>query len=138
MASAALPHAYPFRFVDAVSLAAQGTPGDTSWHGRVEAQISTNAWAARDGQPLTPSLLAEAIAQAALLLEGGDPQIGKSGFLAGIEAFEVARLPRAGESISISVRLAARFGPVFKFEGEVESAGEAIARGAILIRKGNA
>ena len=44
----------------------------------------------------SPLLLAEAIAQAALLLEGGDPESGRRGFLAGIEGFEARRPPRAG------------------------------------------
>ena len=84
----------------------------------------------------SPLLLAEAVAQTALLLEGGDPEIGRRGFLAGIEAFETARPPRAGESLSIFVRLSARFGAIVKFEGEVRSGDEIIARGAILVRKG--
>jgi hypothetical protein len=82
-------------------------------------------------------ILAEAIAQAALLLEGCDPEIGRSGFLAGIDGFEVVRLPRAGDTLAISVKLAGRFGSVFKFEGEVRSADETLARGAVLVRKGD-
>ena len=35
-----------------------------------------------------PLLLAEAIAQSALLLEGGDPEAGRTGFLAGLDGFE--------------------------------------------------
>jgi 3-hydroxymyristoyl/3-hydroxydecanoyl-(acyl carrier protein) dehydratase len=83
-------------------------------------------------------LLAEALAQAALLLQGGDAQAGRKGFLAGIDGFEVSRLPEAGESLQVVVRLAARFGAVIKFEGEVKSGAETVARGAILVRQGRA
>jgi hypothetical protein len=136
MPQAALPHAYPFRFVDVTSIEAKGSAEDPSWHGRVEARLSAGSWAGRDGEPLPASLLAEAIAQAALLLQGGDPEIGRRGFLAGIDAFEVTHPPRAGDTLTISVRMAARFGAVLKFEGEVQSAGQPVARGAILVRKG--
>ena len=132
-----LPHVYPFRFVDVTSEAAEGTSGEPSWQGRVETRVSADSWAARNGELLPAALLAEAIAQAALLLEGGDPEIGRRGFLAGIDGFEVMGAPRAGDSLSIFVRLAARFGAVLKFEGEVQRGGQPIARGAILVRKGD-
>jgi hypothetical protein len=136
MRPAALPHAYPFRFVDVTSVEAKGGAEEPSWHGRVEARLSAGSWAGRDGEPLPASVLAEAIAQAALLLQGGDPEIGRSGFLAGVDGFEVTRPPRAGDTLSISVRMAARFGAVVKFEGEIQSGGQSVARGAILVRKG--
>jgi hypothetical protein len=81
-------------------------------------------------------LYAEAIAQAALLLEGGDPDRARSGFLAGIENFSAERTPRAGETLEISVRLAARFGAVVRFDGEVQSGAEVLARGSVLVRQG--
>ena len=61
-------------------------------------------------EPAEVVVPAEAIAQAALLLEGGDSEEARSGFLAGIEGFEAKRLPVAGETLEVSVRLAARFG----------------------------
>ena len=135
MPLASLPHTYPFRLVDVTSVEPEGgTP--VSWQGRVEARLSAGSWAGRDGEPLPASLLAEAIAQAALLLQGGDPEIGRRGFLAGIDGFEVTHPPRAGDTLSISVRMAARFGPVLKFEGEIRSSGREVARGAILVRQG--
>jgi hypothetical protein len=133
---ATLPHAYPFRFVDIGERLGPASGGDAPWRGSATARISADSWAARDGEIASPMVLAEAIAQAALLLEGGDPEIGRSGFLAGIDGFEVTRLPHAGDTLTISVKLAARFGPVFKFEGEVRSGDEALARGAVLVRKG--
>lgn len=86
----------------------------------------------------SPALLAEALAQAALLLQGGDAEAGRKGFLAGIDGFEVYRLPEAGESLEVAVRLAARFGAVIKFEGEVRSGAQIVARGSILVREGGA
>ena len=127
-----LPHAYPFRFVDTVL---ERTEGE-SFGGTVSARLSANARGAMGARWGSAALLAEAVAQAALLLQGGDVDAGRKGFLAGIDAFEVSRLPEAGESLEVSVRLAARFGAVIKFEGEVRSDRETLARGSILVRQG--
>jgi 3-hydroxymyristoyl/3-hydroxydecanoyl-(acyl carrier protein) dehydratase len=131
MPTAALPHAYPFRFVDTIS-----EPRDAAFSkGRVRARVTANGRAAM-GEAWGSSLLfAEAIAQAALLLEGGDPERGRSGFLAGIEGFTAERLPRAGETLEIGVRLVARFGAVVRFDGEVVSGTEVLARGSVLVRQ---
>jgi len=128
------PHGYPFRFVDAVL---EERNADFS-RGRVRVSVTSNARAAMGERWASPFLLAEAIAQAALLLEGGDPEAGRRGFLAGIEGFQAKRAPRAGETLSVDVRLSARFGAIARFDGEVTSAGEEIARGGILVRKGEA
>jgi 3-hydroxymyristoyl/3-hydroxydecanoyl-(acyl carrier protein) dehydratase len=133
-ATTALPHAYPFRFVDIVL---EERNADFS-RGRVRASLTANARAAMGEKWATPLLLAETIAQAALLLEGGDPEIGRSGFLAGLEDFRVVRVPRAGEVLTVDVRLSAKLGPMVRFEGEVTSGGEEIARGAVLVRRGKA
>ena len=129
-----LPHVYPFRFVDTVLRA----PGSEFDEGRVSARITGGARGVLDGAWASPVLLAEAIAQAALLLEGGDPGAARQGFLAGIDAFEIHRVPGAGESLTIDVRLTARFGSIVKFEGEVLSGSETVARGAVLVRKATA
>lgn len=132
MATAGLPHAYPFRFADIVlERPAAGLSG-----GRVRVRVTANGRAAMGEAWRSPLLHAEAIAQAALLLEGGDPESFRNGFLAGIDGFEVVRAPRAGETLEVRVRLTARFGAVVRFDGEVYSEGEAIARGTILVRKG--
>ncbi|MGH9318240.1 MAG: hypothetical protein ACRD1P_14170 [Thermoanaerobaculia bacterium] len=132
MAGDALPHVYPFRFVDTIL---RERNADFS-AGTVEVRLSANGRAAMGEGWVSPVLLAEAIAQAALLLEGGDSEIGRRGYLAGIEGFEAKRAPRAGETLEIEVRLASRFGAILKFEGEVRSAEGMIARGGILVRKG--
>jgi hypothetical protein len=106
--------------------------------GRVRVCVTSNARASMGAGWLSPLLLAEAIAQAALLLEGGDADLGRRGFLAGLEGFEARRAPRAGEVLSVDVKLTARFGAIVRFDGEVTSAGEEIAHGAVLVRHGEA
>src|SRR5215813_8072290 len=129
MSSSALPHAYPFRFVDSILEGLpRGSDGPAeSWRGRVKTVVSANGRASIAGAWSSSLLYAEAIAQGALLLEGGDAEIGKHGFLAGIEAFQTIRPPEAGETLDISVRLAARFGAIVKFDGEIRSGEEVLA-----------
>src|ERR1700682_919611 len=122
MTTGGLPHAYPFRFVDPVL----EKPSRRSSPGRVRVRVTANGRAAMGEMWRSPLLLAEAIAQAALLLEGGDPESFRDGFLAGIDGFEATRAPRAGETLSVRVRLAARFGAIVRFDGEVLSEGETI------------
>ena len=132
MSRDSLPHAYPFRFADAVVCEKNA---DFS-QGTVSLRVSANGRAAMGEAWASPLLLAEAIAQAALLLEGGDADLGRRGFLAGLDSFELVRAPRAGETLLVDVRLAARFGAMVKFEGHVHASGETLARGAVLVRKG--
>ena len=127
-----LPHAYPFRFVNTVLHPA----GPDFADGIVSAAVTRGDRAALGESWRSPVVLAEAMAQAALLLEGGDPEVGRRGFLAGIEGFQVVRMPEAGETLDVGVRLAARFGAVVKFDAEIRSGSETIARGAILVRRG--
>ena len=132
MPTAELPHAYPFRFVDVVA-----EPRDEAFtHGRVTARVSASGRAAMGEEWGSPILFAEAIAQAALLLRGGDPARARSGFLAGLEGFSAERAPRAGETLEIDVRLAARFGATLRFDGDVRSGAETLARGSVLVREG--
>lgn len=127
-----LPHGYPFRFVDVVLR--EKDPASRS--GTVTARVSANGRGAMGESWATPLLLAEALAQSALLLEGGDAEIGRRGFLAGIEGFEAKRAPRAGETLRVEVRLAGRFGAIARFEGEIHADEAPIARGAIIVRRG--
>jgi hypothetical protein len=81
--------------------------------------------------------MAEMSAQAALLLTGGDPEIGKSGFLAGISDFHVERLPEAGDALTVDVVLAGRLGPVVKFDGTIrDETGATVASGSVTVRQG--
>jgi 3-hydroxymyristoyl/3-hydroxydecanoyl-(acyl carrier protein) dehydratase len=129
---AELPHRYPFRFVDTVLEARD----ETFTRGRVSMTITAGQWACSGSAWAMPFLLAEAIAQSALLLEGGDPEIGRTGFLAGIDAFSMERLPEPGERIAVDVSLVARYGPVVKFAGVIRGGPGPVARGEILVRRG--
>jgi hypothetical protein len=136
MPTAELPHAYPFRFADVVS-----APADERFAGgRVRIRVAGNARAAMGERWQSPLLCAEAIAQAALLLEGGNAADGRRGFLAGIQDFRVSRAPEAGETLEVEVRLAARFGSLVRFDGRVSSTdgGEEVAVGSVLVRQGRA
>jgi len=129
---APLPHQYPFRFVDAVVEARD--PEFSS--GRVSMTVTSGQRAFSGARWGMSALLAEAIAQSALLLEGGDPEIGKSGFLAGIDRFSVDRPPVAGERLSVSISLVARYVSLVKFFGYIVGEPGPIARGEILVRRG--
>ena len=134
MPTADLPHAYPFRFADAVA-----APADASFAGgRVRIRVSANSRAAMGETWGSPLLCAEAIAQAALLLQGGTAADARRGFLAGIQDYRVHRLPEAGETLEVEIRLAARFGPLARFDGRVSSEGEEVAAGSVLVRQGRA
>ena len=126
-----LPHTYPFRFVETVL---REKNADFS-EGRVSVRVSANGRAAMGEKWLSPLLFVEAIAQSALLLQGGDAESGRLGFLAGIEGFTFTRVPEAGESLEVDVRLAGRFGPAVKFEGRVRSGAEKIARAGVVVRQ---
>jgi 3-hydroxymyristoyl/3-hydroxydecanoyl-(acyl carrier protein) dehydratase len=129
-----LPHVYPFRFVETVI-----EPRDGGFsRGTVRVAVSAGGRATAGEAWGSSLLLAEAIAQSALLLEGGDPEVGRTGFLAGIEDFQASRAPLAGETLEVRVRLAARFGAIVKFDGEVFCGREALARGSVLVRRGGA
>ncbi len=126
----ALPHVYPFRFADRVLT----RTGPAS--GRVRAVLTANQ-RRMETSGLPPLTLLELMAQAALLLQGGDAELGKTGFLAGFSDFEVARVPEPGDVLDVDVRMAARLGPVVKFEGRVsDDGGRLVATGALTVRTG--
>jgi 3-hydroxymyristoyl/3-hydroxydecanoyl-(acyl carrier protein) dehydratase len=125
-----LPHAYPFRIVDTVL----SRPDPPESQGRVSVRVSGNARMAAGEAWHSPLLYVEAIAQAALLLSGGDPERGRRGFLAGIDGFTFTRLPAAGDALEVDVRLTGRFGPAVKFEGEVLSGGRTVAKAGVFVR----
>jgi len=132
MPPAALPHGYPFRFVDRIV----EERDEAFTRGRVELLVTAGQRAASGGAWPSRFLLAEAVAQSALLLQGGDPEIGRSGFLAGLEGFEFSRDPMPGERLTVNVALSARFGKMLKFSGVVTSGDEPVARGVVLVREG--
>jgi hypothetical protein len=127
-----LPHVFPFRFADAL-VASSGRA-----EGRVRAVVTAGAHASRGG-PLPATLYGELIAQAALLLEGGDADLGRKGFLAGISDLVVTRAAAPGDVLDVDVTVAGRFGDSVKFDGRVSDASRAeVARGSIVVRQGRA
>ena len=125
-----LPHATRFRFAD--KTLERTSPGS----GRVSAVVSAGASGARGGV-FPPFLIGELIAQAALLLEGGDPEIGRTGLLAGLSDVAVERVPVAGDILHVDVRMAGRLGPAVRFDGTIhDGEGRPVAAGSVTVRQG--
>mgnify|MGYP001081744313 FL=1 len=128
-----LPHVYPFRFVER-TVEKRG-PAE----GRVRALVTVNGRRTEAGSFLPPLTLVEVVAQAALLLEGGDPGIGRSGFLAGVSDFTFDRTPESGDVLEVEVRIAGVLGSIVRFEGVVtDGEGRLVASGAVTVKKGAA
>jgi 3-hydroxymyristoyl/3-hydroxydecanoyl-(acyl carrier protein) dehydratase len=124
----ALPHAYPFRFADR-TLERTGPAA-----GRVRALVSAGGRGTSGGM-FERALVGELMAQAALLLEGGDPQIGRSGFLAGFSDLSVEREARAGDALTVDIAISGRMGPVVRFDATVRNdAGGLVERGSFTVR----
>ena len=127
-----LPHAFPFRFADGAI--ERSGPAE----GRVRATVSANAAAVRAG-PFPAVVLAELVAQSALLLQGGDVALGRRGFLAGISDFSVARMPVPGDVLTVDVVIAGRLGDAVKLDGVVtDGEGGTVARAAVTVKQGPA
>jgi 3-hydroxymyristoyl/3-hydroxydecanoyl-(acyl carrier protein) dehydratase len=128
-----LPHVYPFRFVER-TVEKRGPS-----QGRVRALVTGNGRRTGADGFLPPLTLVEVVAQSALLLEGGDPGIGRSGFLAGVSDFTFDRTPESGDLLNVDVRIVGVLGPIVKFEGTVTDAeGRRVCTGAVTVRKGGA
>ncbi len=127
-----LPHRYPFRFVDR-TLERTGPAS-----GRVRALVSAGGRAASGGA-LEAALIGELMAQAALLLDGGEPGKGRSGFLAGFSGLSVGRPVRPGDALVVDVAVAGRLGPAVRFDATAfGEAGDLVATGSFTVRRGDA
>jgi 3-hydroxymyristoyl/3-hydroxydecanoyl-(acyl carrier protein) dehydratase len=125
-----LPHVYPFRFAD------RTVERTSPAAGRVRALISAAGRGACSGA-FGGALVAELMAQAALLLSGGDPEIGRSGFLAGFSDVTFERPARPGDALTVDVVMAGRMGLVARFEATVrDDAGTLVAKGSFTVRQG--
>ncbi|MGE5345088.1 MAG: hypothetical protein ACM3JH_03955 [Acidithiobacillales bacterium] len=124
-----LPHRYPFRFVDrTVERTGAGC-------GRVAAVLSAGSWGACGG-PLPAGLVAELMAQAALLLSGAGPEPALGAVLAGLSGVVVERAPEPGDALTVRVVVAGRMGSVVKFDAAAFGAdGTRIAAGSITVRQ---
>jgi hypothetical protein len=125
----ALPHEYPFRLADRV--VARSGRGE----GTVTAAVAASSYW---GRAYPAALIGELIAQSALLLEGGDAELGRRGFLAGFSDLVISRRPEVGDVLSVDVRVVAHFAGVTRFFGEVRAGAELVARGEVTVRKGAA
>ncbi len=100
--------------------------------GRVAAVLSAAGRGASTGA-LPAGLVAELMAQAALLLSG----TGRSGVLAGLSGVVIERPPGPGDALTVHVAVAGRMGPVVKFEAALFGAdGVRVAGGSFVIRLG--
>ena len=96
----------------------------------MRAAVTAGADASRAG-PLAATLYGELIAQAALLLEGGDADLGRRGFLAGISDLAVTRPAVPGDVLDVNVTVAGRFGDSVRFDGLIsDGSGAEVARGS--------
>jgi hypothetical protein len=71
-----------------------------------------------------------------VLLSGRGAPSGQ-GYLAGVEAMQIARLPAAGERLTVEVRLVAGFGRMAKVEAELKCGDERLASAALLLAAGD-
>ncbi len=127
-----LPHSYPFRFVDR-SLERTGPDS-----GRARALVSAGG-RGTSGGALGGALVGELMAQAALLLGGGDPEAGRSGFLAGFSGLSVRRPVLPGDALVVDVAVTRRLGPAVRFDATAsDETGEVVASGSFLVRTGEA
>ncbi|HKC24667.1 MAG TPA: hypothetical protein VKF32_07975, partial [Thermoanaerobaculia bacterium] len=124
-ALSALPHEYPFRLADrVVTRSGRG-------EGTVTATVAASSYW---GRAYPAALVGELIAQSALLLEGGNAELGRRGFLAGFSDLVVVRRPEPGDVLSVGVRVVAHFGGVTRFAGEVRSGEELVAKGEVTVK----
>jgi len=104
-----LPHRYPFVLLDRIL---EAVPGEFA-RGRFQLSAGARLLAASEVLPLP--FLVEACAQLTAVAastgeesaEGGG---GGLGYLAAIEGFHLQRLPRAGETVELTVRVDRRMG----------------------------
>lgn len=131
MSLAPLPHVFPFRFVERI-LDPLGETGE----GTVRAVVSSNDFAQR-AMPLLPLPVAvEMMAQAALLLQGGDPEVGRKGFLAAVGGVRLSGAIRPGDELAIRIRIAGRFGPMVRFSARMTRGTRLVGRAEITVKTG--
>lgn len=132
MTLAPLPHVFPFRFVDTVA-----EPLSSDGVGAVRAVVTSNA-RAQQGLPLLSLPVAvEMMAQSALLLQGGDPEVGRRGFLAGVDRARIRGAIRPGDELVVRIRIAARFGPLVRFSARMMRGPKVVAQAEISVKTGS-
>ncbi len=109
-----IPHQPPFRF-------AEGGPS----------LLATAGAAESFPQPLTATILAEAMAQAILLADPPPPGVNLR--LAGLDGLVVRQQVHAGEKLWVKVEKEASFGTLARYYCRVVSAGRLVACGRITV-----
>lgn len=115
-----LPHAYPFRFLTAVSDAevAFAATADGTWS---------------RGGSLPPWVLLEAMTQATGILLGDKEKPG--GFAVQVQRYRAPRPIRPGDRLLFSSRMVKRMGPVFQGRTVARLEGKICAAGTFTIRE---
>ena len=122
----ALPHAYPFRFVD------RGIRPE----GGVEVLVSVNAAHLRGSPELSAFLAVEVLAQASLLAlaaKGESTPGAQIGLLAGLESMSVPGRLRAGDRAVARASVVGRLGALIKVHAELRRDDQTIAEGELLV-----
>jgi 3-hydroxymyristoyl/3-hydroxydecanoyl-(acyl carrier protein) dehydratase len=121
-----LPHTVPFLFVDRVlSIDSDGA--------RVLRGVTRNDALLRGRATLPPTLLVEALAQAAgLLIASSDPTLA-AGSLAGIDGFVFRGAVRSGDRVVLEVKLHRVHLPLYVVAGRALVDGEVRAEGRITL-----
>ncbi len=130
-----LPHRHPFLFVDRII----SLEGGKSVQG-LFAVADTHPFLNRSGErPVFPAfLLVEALGQVAALCVRREPASSSGerrprGYLVRIDQCRFDRGVFAGDTVILSARLLAGYGPLHKFEARGEVAGEAVVQASITL-----
>lgn len=125
-----IPHAFPFRFVDA-ALSVEELGGRF----RFELPRAGESFALR----MCPALLmVEAMAQAAACWFGAQGEGGaEQGTLASVDKARFSGRPRPGDPLTILVKLKKTFGALVLLDGEVWVHHRMLAQAEIVVRRGH-
>lgn len=130
-----LPHRYPFLFVDRVIALEGGRSVDGLYQVNAAHPLLNHS----GEQPLFPSLLlVEALGQVAALAIRTRPVVASGdrrpqGFLVRVDHCRFDRAVYAGETLILSARLLASYGPLHKFDAHGEVDGRPVVRASITL-----
>ncbi len=128
---APLPHVFPFRFVETIV-----DPLSPGGEGSVRAVVSADARSTQRLSTLPIPVAVEMMAQSALLLQGGDPAVGRKGFLVGLNRVRLRGVVRPGDELEIKVKIAGRFGPMVRFSARMLRGSKVVGTADITVKTG--
>ena len=102
----------------------------------MRAVLSTNARSFAGLTVLPLPVAVEMMAQSALLLQGGDPEVGRKGFLAAVDGVRLRGVVRAGDELAIDVVIAGKFGPLVRFSAKARRGRKVVATAEITVKTG--